>query len=357
MLFYGCSGKLPHRNAVSQAVAEVVRDKIKEIKTYDMNENIRKKLFITVMIIILSGFWLQASAQESGILNRLQAINNGGTDFYNVDGVNVTHEVFRGEFTKANILRREYGHFIPGESALVQSDSSIAQRNYMYDRVNPVCEGVTYYTTYYFIEQPEGCITAIAYTSPGKNDKALQRELNQLILEKKIPASVFNRLVFNTINFAGRKIELSYSCQWANTNSVQWPYHGQMSWSVHRDREDAELSLDMQRRVSAYDMLNPGNAGAENNEAPAVMISDEEIDVIFEGVPAKARKIVFRSGTELEEKIAHTRKSRETKDLTTYYVVAPVRGYWVSCVMSHWYNDIIEESGLPELLEKVMKLK
>lgn len=45
------------------------------------------------------------------------------------------------------------------------------------------------------------------------------------------------------------------------------------------------------------------------------------------------------------------------KTLTIYYVVSPVRGNFVSCVLNFWNNDQIGESGLPLLLEKVMKLK
>jgi len=42
--------------------------------------------------------------------------------------------------------------------------------------------------------------------------------------------------------------------------------------------------------------------------------------------------------------------------LTAYYVACEVRNNYVSCVMSFWNNDQINESGLPPLLEKVMQL-
>ena len=43
--------------------------------------------------------------------------------------------------------------------------------------------------------------------------------------------------------------------------------------------------------------------------------------------------------------------------LTVYFVAAPIRGNFVSCVMSFWENDQINPGRLPPLLEQVMKLK
>ena len=45
------------------------------------------------------------------------------------------------------------------------------------------------------------------------------------------------------------------------------------------------------------------------------------------------------------------------KTLTAYYVAEKVRDNYVSCVLSFWNNDEIKESGLPLLLEQVMKLQ
>ena len=60
----------------------------------DMKRIMQKYLFVAVMIIFLTAPALWSAAQENGVLGRLQAITNGGTDFYDADGVSVTHEVF-----------------------------------------------------------------------------------------------------------------------------------------------------------------------------------------------------------------------------------------------------------------------
>ncbi len=45
------------------------------------------------------------------------------------------------------------------------------------------------------------------------------------------------------------------------------------------------------------------------------------------------------------------------KTLTIYYIAEKVRGNYLSCVLSYWNNDVITETGLPPLLNEVMKLK
>lgn len=306
----------------------------------------RYKYFISFIVVAIFSFSNQfVAAQDRGILSRLQAVSNGDSDFYNVDGVNITYEVIRHRFTMANILHY-YGQFIPDESALEYSDSTISLRNFVHERIDSVCEGVNIYTTYYFIEEPAAGITVITYSSPGKDSKETQRELNPLILGKKIPESVFNKMIFNSINFAGRKIELgTYAAQWTNVNCVQWPYNGEMSWSIHHDQASAALSVEMQRRVTA-----------ENNskQFSASLVSDEMENVLFEGAPVVARKVVYKPEGEIAAKLAST---SDGETMVIYYVSAFVRNNWVSCMMSHWSNDAIGESGLPTLLEKVMTLR
>jgi hypothetical protein len=158
---------------------------------------------------------------------------------------------------------------------------------------------------------------------------------------------VFNKKFFNTLSFAGRKVDLeTYICQWKNVNSCQCPYHGQMSWSVHSDSADAVKSIVLQRYITAH---------CKSKDLKA--ITDETIDIIFEGQKLKAQRITYQAENETATLLLNT-GGGNTQALIIYYVVAPIRGNYVSCIMSHWKNDLIEEeSNLPSLLEKVMELK
>jgi hypothetical protein len=83
------------------------------------------------------------------------------------------------------------------------------------------------------------------------------------------------------------------------------------------------------------------------------IISEELVDVIFEGTEVKAKKVVydFNGVTSLLVGMSGG------KTLTIYFVASPAKQNYVSCVMSFWNNDSVNPSGLPPLLEAVMKLK
>lgn len=82
-----------------------------------------------------------------------------------------------------------------------------------------------------------------------------------------------------------------------------------------------------------------------------IPIADEIIDIIFEGQKLKAQRITYQIENETAALINNT-GGGNTQKLIIYYIVASIRGNYISCVMSHWNNDIVErESGLPLLLD------
>ena len=123
-------------------------------------------------------------------------------------------------------------------------------------------------------------------------------------------------------------------------NNVQCPYYGQMNWSVHKDLEDASTTVNNQ-------------FVAVTSRGGGRIVSDTIVDVIFEGTETTARKVVYNfTGAK-----SALLKMEGSNQLTSYFVSAAVRDNFVSCVMSFWGSDQINPSGLPPLLEQVMKLK
>ena len=147
-------------------------------------------------------------------------------------------------------------------------------------------------------------------------------------------------MTINSIDFAGRKIELGSSCNWTNINTVQCPYYGEMNWSVHRTSESAINSIENQFNVT-------------KSKKGGKVLSEQDVDVIFEGTDTKAKKVIY-DFTGLKSLLLGISGG---KTLTIYYVACKVRENYVSCCMSFWNNDTISESGLALLLEKVMTLK
>lgn len=296
-----------------------------------------KNRILTILLLVI--VFSNSDAQENiAIFSRLQAISNSGTDFLNVDGIEITSQTLAAEFSKKNITKK-FKRYSIKEADLTQSDTSIRNQNFYVSKAEEINTGLVQNTSYYFLETPNG-IMAITFGAINKTDKELERQIVHLLTSNGIPQSVYEPMNIDSINFAGRKLPLGRSCRWMGINNVQCPYYGQMNWSVHKTLEDASSSADNQ-----YKVIQAKKQGK--------VVSEEEVNVVFEGVEVKAKKIVydFKGVTSLLVGMSGG------KTLTIYFVAAPVRQNFVSCVMSFWNNDTINPSGLPPLLEQVMKLK
>jgi hypothetical protein len=295
-----------------------------------------KKLFLILTVLILS---LSSSfgQKNDSLFSRLQAISNNGTDFFNVDGIEITSENINSEFSKKNILKKFKKYSIK-EKDLIILDSS--NQSYYATKTEQILPSTVQQISYYFMESKSKGIVAITFTNINKSDKAFERQFIDVIIKNEIPKSVYTPLIIDSINFAGRKIALGKSCNWMGVNNVQCPYYGQMNWSVHKTLKDASQSVTNQ-----YNIINTKKGGK--------IISEEFVDVIFEGTDVKAKKIVydFKGITSILASMSGG------KTLTIYFVASPAKQNFVSCVMSFWNNDSINPSGLPPLLEEVMKLK
>ena len=293
------------------------------------------KKLITIFLTVLS---LSSFGQDNNnLFSRLRGISNSGTDFYNIDGIEITSENINLAFSKKAILKKFKKYKIK-EDDLSAADSLIGKQNFYVAKSDELCAGVTQNTSYYFVENNNG-LTAITFASVNKKDKAFETDFVNLILTSGIPKYVYEPLEVDSINFAGRKIALGKSCHWMGTNNVQCPYYGQMNWSIHKSLADATQTMNNQFTLTK---LKKGGK----------IILEESVNVSFEGSEVKAKKIIY----DIKGIKSLLVGMSGGKTLTIYYVASPVRGNFVSCVMSFWNNDTINKSGLPSLLEEVMKL-
>lgn len=295
-----------------------------------------KKSILVLLSFTLS--FISVYTQETNpLFLRLRAISNSGTDFFNVDGIEITSQLYDGDFSKKNITRK-FKKSIKEED-LTQSDTSISNQNFYVVKTDEIAPGLVQNTSYYFVAALTG-FRAITFGSINKTDKALERELVHLITIRGIPQSLYEFLYIDSINFAGRKLGLGRSCRWMGINNVQCPYNGQMNWSIHKTLEDATATAENQ-----YKVIQAKKQGK--------IISEEEVNVVFEGSKVKAKKAVY----DLKGVTSVLAGMSGGKTLTIYFVAVPVRQNFVSCIMSFWNNDNIHSSGLPALLEEVMQLK
>jgi hypothetical protein len=294
-----------------------------------------KKLF---KIILLFAFTV-SFAQNDSIFSRLQAINNNGISFFNIDGYTITSQTLNYPFTEKG-LKKVYRKYSIKKNEEKRKDEQLVYNNYYVENDNNITDSLVQKNTYYFIENKDKRVTIVQFSSINKRDKEFERTVVKPIIENKIPKENYASIRIDSINFAGRKIKLGNSCNWTNVNTVQCPYYGEMNWSVHKDLKDAESTVEQQFTIT-------------KSRKSGKVISEETVEIEFEGTETTAKKVIY-DFTGITSVLASMSGG---KTLTIYYVATEVRGNYVSCVLSFWNNDTITENGLAPLLEKVMKLK
>lgn len=279
-------------------------------------------------------------SQENNVLERLSALNNNVKICYNIDGYSITSEKFNNSFDDKGLKKVFRKHQIT-DSDVKTKDDQIKFNNLFISKQQKIDDNNFQTNNYYFVENPDKTVSVIWFIKNGKTDKETEEKMVKLIIENKIPEENFVPMKITSINFAGRKIELGNSCYWTFLNTVQCPYLGEMNWSVHRDLESAKEAIENQLNIT-------------KSKKGGKVASEEIVDVEFEGVQTKAKKVIY-DFTGIASALAGMSGG---KNLTVYYVAENVRNKNVSCVMSFWNNDQINpETKLPPLLEKIMKLK
>ncbi len=295
----------------------------------------KSKLFLLIILISTLTF----SQQNDDFAKRLKAINNQTIIFYNVDGVEFSSQTFSNEFSEKG-LKKLYRKYSIKESDIKTKDEKLQADNIVITKSENVAPNINQINSYYFVENKSKTVSVVWFGYYGKQNQDFERKYVNLILNDEIPKEVFEPMKIESIDFAGRKIELGNSCYWTNINTVQCPYYGEMNWSVHKTLESAKNSIDNQFNVT-------------KSKKGGKVLSEEEVDVIFEGTETKAKKVIY-DFTGAKSLLAGMSGG---KTLTIYYVASNVRENYVSCCMSFWNNDTITENGLAPLLEKVMQLK
>ncbi len=280
------------------------------------------------------------SAQENNILNRLSGLQNGAKIWYNIDGYSVTSENFNYSFDEKGLKKVFRKHNIEDSDAKMKDDF-IVYNNLYVTKQKKVNDFQFQNNSYYFVENSNKTIAVIWFVKNGKTDKDTEEKLVNAILENKIPKENYVSMKINSINFAGRTIQLGNDCYWTFLNAVQCPYNGEINWSVHKTLEDAKEIIENQLNYT-------------KSQKGGKVVSEEFVNVEFEGVPTKAKKVIY-DFTGITSALVGMSGG---KSLIIYYVAENVRDRNISCVMSFWNNDDINPvTKLPALLEKIIVLK
>lgn len=291
------------------------------------------------IILLLLAYTSITYSQNDDIYQRLQALENKSTTFYNIDGYVITKEVYNYEFTEKNLKKVTRKYKIKRKDKKSSLDKIERKNVYVY-KTKEIAPNLIRHSTYYFIENDPKSIVVIWFSHMNIKDVEFEKKMIDTILSDTIPKTCYTTMEPDSINFVGRKFKRDQSCYWRNINTVQCSYNGEMNWSIHKDLKSAQNSINTQKGITL-------------SKKGVRIASEETVPIIFEGQETEALKIVF-SFKGVKSILAGMSNG---KTITAYYVVAKVRGNYVSCVLSHWNNDNITKGGLTALLEEVMQLK
>lgn len=216
-------------------------------------------------------------------------------------------------------------------------DSALSWQNYVirstsFEKSVP---DVIKYQLCYLLPEKDDLMTVVLLESPNRKNEQLEKAFMKAFFDRDILKYVSNEWGVEKINFAGRNIPLGNICSWVSPFNVHCPSFGQISWSIFKDKESAEINNN------AHLLLNKKSGMYK-------VLGEEEVDIIFEGILTKAKRLTY--------KIKRSKVLLGGRDrLAVYYVVQKVRGKYLSCILSHYIEDKNNYTLSPLLME-VMSL-
>lgn len=292
------------------------------------------------IIAIFLFFSHAITGQEDSLLMNIRGLKFEGQLFLNVEGNEIACKTYEYSFTEKNVIRILRRHSIKRKSTWTVNEN-LDFEHMIFKKQEDTAKGKMnskiLFTSYYFVKGLNDKIVAIEMNTNVQNDDELEIKIVDLIRNNKIPNTSIDIIDGSIIDFGGRIIPTHSSCGWRSVNNLQCPYAGQMNWSVYQTKDRAEKNVLAQMENTKL------------KKGFSVEI-EEDVNVIFEGIETKAKRIVLKLNPGLSG-------LTQSEELTVYYVVQKVRGNYIGCVMSFWNNDRLNDNGLPALLAEVMELK
>ena len=181
----------------------------------------------------------------------------------------------------------------------------------------------------FFLQKTENEITIIHFSTLNQRDIILEQDFVKAYLEDALTNYILDDWNVEAISFAGKTIQLGSACEWRSPHNL-YCKGGQISWSEFSSYEAADLDLDA--RIAA------------NNSPDSSILSEENIDILFDGIPTIAYRVAYLD-----------KKSYYRTPLIVYYVATELRGRYISCTMSNYgYNR--NDYELSPLLRQFMSI-
>ncbi|MDR1809217.1 MAG: hypothetical protein LBR34_02280 [Prevotella sp.] len=279
-------------------------------------------------IWLLAACSLAAKSQDYAMPAMQGLQDKKGNIALEVSGYEITISVMKGKINDPKLLKsikKKYGMqqvaaefsetSLDIENRVIESETALQNDSAML--LNRIC---------YVLEKTAKNVTVIFFQTLNQRDVVLEKLIVEMYLKNEISACILPSNVAKSIVFAGDSLQLGNACYWKSPHNLYYD-GGQVSWSEFSSYESALLDINNCIRA---------------NSAQANILQEEEIDVLFWGIPSTAYRVVYMPDTGYYP-------------LIVYYVVQMINGHYVSCLLSNYgYNR--NDYELATLLRQFMDI-
>jgi hypothetical protein len=283
---------------------------------------------LTLLTVFGHGLFGQDENRFKNFHGLKQAQTN--SDFFEAEGYEIfIHQVDIGLDEKGIIkIRKKYS--IKDGQLVIDSVLNLKVLTWAEEK-----DGVNAHFNYYLVPVADKKSTVIGFIRLKTRDTGLERDFVKSHLSNSIPSFVFTNSEIDSIDFVGRTINLGPICHWMSPHNIQCPNYGQMNWAIFDNLNQAE-----EYRDTRFQMAKSKNL---------VDIKEEKwLPLKFEGKETKALR------TKMKIRVPKLVMGGSNV-LVVYYVAGEVRGKFVTCILSHYTDDISGDSLAP-LLSEVLTL-
>lgn len=299
-----------------------------------MNKYLIIKLLYIFLLLL---FFSHALCSQNNILSGMQGLSLEDIVSFEIQGYNITITKEEIGLNKKGIekIKKEYGF---NNAAHEYTDNKLKWQNRVIEKTEslPKRPGITDYKLCYLLPETDNKMITILFHSVNQKDTLLEQSFLNAFFDRSIVNYVSDNWIAEKIDFVGREITLGNACEWVAPHNVHCPAFGQISWSVFRNKYQADLYKDAQILLNKYNKQYK-------------QIKEDTADVIFEGYQCKAKRIIYQ--------INKSKLFLGGRNLiAVYYLSEKIRGKFISCVLTH-YIEYKDDYRLPPLIEEIMKLK
>lgn len=257
--------------------------------------------------------------------------NEKGEMHFEVSGYTISVYEVKGSVDDEGTLRLLEKAYGLNHILMTYTDSTLSMKNKIVESLIDA-PGIPLQITQkcILLQKDNETITVLYLETSIKRDFVLEEEIVHACIDGQLSNYASNKKAALFMTLAGKKIDLPYGAEWVTPSRIV-NEKSLIDWSEFSSVSRANQYLSNQINLDKVEGLE--------------YIKENEIDVLFDGKPIKARRFVFHDPS----------NGLVFNYMITYYLVCELRGRYITCILSH-YRYTPDDCYLPALLESVMHI-